>query len=247
MKYLCTYKFIRHLFKTPYIRKPLALILNYLLICLNRHAKCSRIKEEKKKYKTNTHIQQSQQHTIITLQSVNVEKKVKNEMNRERTECSQNHNQIKALSAVEQQSGHWCGIVKRITLYHIYFQLDFSCPQLWCLDGPSFASNNNEWAFLHLNAFSTQMSITTENEWIDFSLNAYVTFTFQRPNAKRANFVGQTYSKHYIILLLIAVDVVVAWLIFSSLHFNSLFTLFFFLCGGFQHVRRFTAFTTSTM
>lgn len=65
MTYLYTYTFIRHLLKMLYIRKPLALILNYLLICLNRHAKCSRISgvvEEKRKKNKYTHTTKSIAH-----------------------------------------------------------------------------------------------------------------------------------------------------------------------------------------
>lgn len=84
-------------------------------------------KERKKKKKTynNSSSNRADKH-LASIQRV---------CERETKDCvpnrSQNHDRIKALDAVEQQSSHWCGFVKRITLCHIYF-LELESFIFWC-------------------------------------------------------------------------------------------------------------------
>lgn len=195
-------------------------IPNYLLIYFNRHAKCLGIRWLVGK-KTNSHTKLLFLIHDHFVAQQKLEKEImwwKKESEQEwKWGKSQNHNQINALSAVQLQSGHWCGFVKRITLHRIYFKGIFVSTILMPQRNHS-VPNKNERAFF-IQTHSREMSgkkIANEcvSGWINrffFSAKAHVTVAIQRPNTKRANF-----TRPNIVLLLIAVDDVAAWLVSVS-------------------------------
>lgn len=135
------------------------------------------------------------------------EKRSDNQQNRllgVKRKRSQNHDGIKALSAVEQQSCYWCGFVKRITVSPHLLGRKVFCVRVHF--DALVVQLVGKWDRDILCVFFI-LAPLRPNDRIHFfpPAETYVMFSFQRPNAKRAKFAGNAY---YIALLLIAGDVV---------------------------------------